>query len=61
MKISWNEQACCHSGNCVRSLPEVFSVQDGRFVIRPDNAPQARVGEVIAGCPGRALRRVDDE
>lgn len=55
MNVVWDEKACCHSGNCVRSLPEVFKVQDGKFVIQPQNASEEKVLQVVAACPGRAL------
>ena len=55
IKVSWDEQACCHHGNCVRTLPEVFSVEDGKFVIRPENASQTQVAAVVQACPSNAL------
>jgi uncharacterized Fe-S cluster protein YjdI len=55
MKVNWDGNACCHSGNCVKSLPEVFAVEDGQFVSRPENAPAERVREIVAACPGNAL------
>lgn len=55
MKIKWNEDACCHSGNCVKSLPEVFAVENGQFVSRPENAAEEKVREIVAACPGKAL------
>ncbi len=55
MKVTWNQQACCHSVNCVNSLPEVFTVEDGTLVIRPENAGEEQVREIVAACPGRAL------
>lgn len=60
MEIEWNEKMCCHSGNCVNSLPEVFAVEDGKFVSRPQNADEVRVREVVAACPGKALTIVED-
>ena len=56
MKVVWNEQACCHSGNCVKTLPEVFRVENGAFVIRTENAGEDKVREVVDACPGKALR-----
>lgn len=55
MKITWNDKACCHNGNCVRTLPEVFSIEDGQFVIRPENGSEADIDKVIAECPSQAL------
>ncbi|AEG00230.1 (4Fe-4S)-binding protein [Methylomonas methanica] len=59
MKIQWDKQTCSHSGNCVKSLPEVFKVVDGQFVIEPDKATDAEVVNVINQCPSGALKRVD--
>ncbi len=60
MKVEWDEKACCHSANCVKSLPEVFAVENGSFVSRPENADEDRVREVVAACPGDALKIIDD-
>lgn len=60
MKVKWNENACCHSGNCVNSLPEVFAVENGQFVSRPENASEEKVREIVAACPGRALTIEED-
>ena len=60
MKVTWNEKDCCHSGNCVNSLPEVLTVANGTLVIRPDNAGQEQVREIVAACPGRALIEEQD-
>jgi uncharacterized Fe-S cluster protein YjdI len=59
MKIQWDEQKCSHSGNCVKSLPEVFKVIDGQFVIEPGNATGAEIVKVVNQCPSGALKRVD--
>lgn len=40
MKVAWNEKTCCHSGNCVKTLPQVFKVEDGKFVIQSENASE---------------------
>lgn len=56
LKIEWDESKCCHNGNCVRSLPEVFSVEDDRFMIRPEKAPAEEIRKVVAACPSHALR-----
>lgn len=55
MKIVWNDQACCHSGNCVKTLPQVFKVENGQFLIQPENASDAQIKQVVAACPGKAL------
>jgi len=55
MKILWNDQACCHSGNCVKTLPQAFKVENGQFVIQPENATAEQIQQVVAACPGKAL------
>ena len=56
MKVTWDDKICIHNGNCVKSLPEVFMVKDGQFVIKPDGAPEADVRRVVAQCPSGALK-----
>lgn len=60
MKVSWDEKACCHSGNCVRTLPEVFVVEEGGLSIRPQNATEEALRQVVAACPGQAFRVADE-
>lgn len=56
MKISWDDKKCIHSANCVKTLPQVFMVKDGQFVIKPDGAPAAEVHKTVAACPSGALK-----
>ncbi len=56
MKVSWDEETCIHSGKCVKSLPSVFSVQDGKFVIIQDGAPEEQIRKTVDECPSKALR-----
>jgi uncharacterized Fe-S cluster protein YjdI len=58
MKVLWEEKQCCHSGNCVKTLPEVFKVENGAFVIQPENADAKEVEAVVMACPGKALKIV---
>jgi len=59
MKVIWDEKVCIHSGNCVRSLPNVFMVKDGSFVINVSGAPESEVRAVVAACPSGALKVLD--
>ena len=59
MKVHWDSKVCCHSGNCVKSLPEVFKIADGKFVIEPQNASEADVRKVVHACPAHAFRIED--
>ena len=59
MKVTWNQDTCCHAGVCVKSLPEVFKVEDGEFVIDPSKASEEDVKNVVSQCPSGALEIVD--
>ena len=38
MQVTYAPQVCIHAGNCVTSLPTVFQVVDGQFVIDQQGA-----------------------
>lgn len=56
LKVTWDKDICIHSGNCVKTLPEVFKVENGKFVIEPSAADDGRVRAAVAGCPSKALK-----
>jgi uncharacterized Fe-S cluster protein YjdI len=56
MEVIWESGKCCHSGNCVKTLPQVFKVQNGNFVIQPENASEVEVRKVVNACPAKALK-----
>jgi len=56
LQVSWDKDVCIHSGNCVKSLPEVFKVEGGKFVIDPSAADDSKVRATVAACPSRALK-----
>jgi uncharacterized Fe-S cluster protein YjdI len=41
MQVTYNANMCIHAGNCVKSLPAVFKVVDGQFVIDQQGASEA--------------------
>ena len=47
MKVTYDAQVCIHAGNCVKSLPTVFKVVDGQFVINQQGVSETarRQGE----------------
>ncbi|BCX88142.1 ferredoxin [Methylomarinovum tepidoasis] len=55
MKIHWDEARCCHAGICVKELPQVFKVEDGRLEIDAEAAPEAEIRRVVGMCPAAAL------
>lgn len=59
MKVTYDQNICTHSANCVNTLPSVFKVQDGKFVIIQDGAPEAQIRKTVAECPSKALRIVE--
>lgn len=56
LEVTWDSKTCIHSGNCVRTLPQVFKVENGKFVIDPSAADDAKVRATVAACPSKALR-----
>jgi uncharacterized Fe-S cluster protein YjdI len=60
MQVNYDAQVCIHARNCVKSLPAVFKVVDGRFVIDQQGASVAAIRQTVAACPSGALRITDD-
>ena len=60
MKVIYDAQVCIHAGNCVKSLPAVFKVVDGKFVIDQQGASEAAIRQTVAACPSGALQITDD-
>ena len=57
-KVIWNESICTHSGNCVRSLPDVFFIKNDQFVINEQGAGIDQIRSVVENCPSGALNLV---
>ena len=60
MDVTYDSQVCIHAGNCVTSLPTVFKVVDGQFVIDPQGASEAAIRQTVAACPSGALQLTED-
>lgn len=56
MKVTYDKEICIHSGNCVKNLPSVFQVQDGKFTIIQDGAPEDQIRQTVSECPSGALK-----
>jgi uncharacterized Fe-S cluster protein YjdI len=55
MKVTWNEDVCSHSGQCVTNLPDVFKIENDTLAIYPDAAAEEEVRKVCDACPSGAL------
>ncbi len=60
MKVTYDAKICIHAGNCVKSLPTVFKVVDGQFVIDQQGASEAAIHQTVAACPSGALQITED-
>ena len=56
MKVTYDKDVCTHSANCVKTLPSVFQVKDGKFVITQDGASEDEIRKTVAACPSKALQ-----
>lgn len=55
MNVSWDSEKCCHSGNCVKTLPEAFFIENETLVVKPERASEEAVRAVVAACPAKAF------
>jgi uncharacterized Fe-S cluster protein YjdI len=55
-KVTWDEEVCVHAGKCVQGLPNVFKVEDGKFVIDESAAGADEIKSVVGQCPSGALK-----
>lgn len=60
MQVTWDENKCCHAGVCVSSLPEVFRVENGQFMIDTSQTGENELINVVNQCPSGALQIVND-
>jgi uncharacterized Fe-S cluster protein YjdI len=56
LEVTWDSKVCIHSGNCVKTLPQVFKVENGKFVIEPSAASEGELRAAVAKCPSHALK-----
>ena len=43
MIVTWDEKICTNSRNCVKHLPSVFKIENGKFVIIQDGASNEQI------------------
>jgi uncharacterized Fe-S cluster protein YjdI len=55
MKINYDSEVCQHAGVCVQTLPNVYMIKDGQFVIDSTAATDEELKMSIAQCPSGAL------
>ncbi len=55
MQVIWDQNKCCHAGVCVQSLPAVFKIHEGQFIIDPSKASPDAIIDVVNQCPSGAL------
>ena len=55
IEVSFDNEVCRHSGECVRGLPAVFDAKR-RPWIDPDGADPEAVAAQVERCPSGALR-----
>lgn len=55
MNVKWDENVCTHAGKCVKGLPTVFKIVDGKFVIDQSGASEESIREQVEKCPSGAL------
>jgi uncharacterized Fe-S cluster protein YjdI len=58
--VTYDTQVCIHAGNCVKSLPAVFKVVEGQFVIDQRDGSEAAIRQTVAAYPSGALRITAD-
>jgi uncharacterized Fe-S cluster protein YjdI len=56
LQVAWDKNVCIHSGNCVKTLPQVFKIENGKFVIDPNAADEDKVRATVGACPSGALQ-----
>lgn len=56
IKVTWDDKVCSHAGVCVKSLPKVFKVENGQFVIDTKAASEQEIRNVVEKCPSGALQ-----
>jgi uncharacterized Fe-S cluster protein YjdI len=60
MQVTYDAHVGIHARNCVTSLPTVFKVVDGQFVIDHQGASEAAIRQTVAACPSGALQITHD-
>lgn len=55
INVTWDETICSHAGVCVKTLPAVFKIKEGRLDIDTSAADEEKIRETCAACPSGAL------
>lgn len=54
LDVVWKPNKCTHAGECVKSLPQVYSPKEKPW-IKPENASTDELIAQISKCPSGAL------
>lgn len=54
-KVNWDESKCIHSGNCVKGFPQVYKIENEKFVIDESGGTEEDLQASVAACPSGAL------
>ena len=55
IKVKWDDKVCSHAGVCVKTLPKVFKVEGGQFVIDTSAASEKEIRDTVEKGPSGAL------
>jgi len=55
-KVFWDQKICMHSGHCVKTLPKVFKISDGKFIVDATQSPEKDILKTVHECPSGALK-----
>lgn len=57
MKLNWDSEVCQHAGVCVTKFPDVYSIEDGKFLIDTTTTTDEELERTMAQCPSGAITR----
>lgn len=60
LKVNWDESTCQHKGVCINTLPSVFKIENGSFVVDSSGADDQQIKDTCDACPSGALTYSED-
>ncbi|MET1256552.1 (4Fe-4S)-binding protein [Aliikangiella maris] len=55
MEVTFDSEKCIHNGQCVRTLPEVFKIENSQLIIIQNGASEEAIRKTVNACPSGAL------